>query len=686
MSGPIRILKVPILFVAIAYCLFATTVFAQTISAPQLRDDLHTVRKHILAVHPNPFYSATDETFESKFNEIEMSLEGSYDRVGAFRILSKLTSSILDRNTYISLPATEFENDSEGNLTYPVEVIFIDGRLIVKKKHNSLQPGTQILSINDLSIPELVSEFSKVISAPRSPLGLYGLLFEELYWAVKGPKEVFELQITSGELKHTVSIHGLNHSVSTQAENLLDLHIPENQQSVTLKVYSYDQIDLFSKQLDLAMNQLSALAIPTLTIDLRGAKGDSAEAAQLLLSRLTDTPLLWINSAYAKNSTYFPNANHSSHNATAAIEETNNRIAIHERPMSIASSRSVRFTGPMSVLLDSETSKIGAVFAAAFQCNRLGSVVGTAPDLSSRHFTDPMSFYLIHTGLTLNISALEVEAACASGDGRIVTPEYRLSYTDFERSRDMDWISRFAANISFGAKSKPGVLKNFWSQDSYFAKWTEVVDNELVGFLEQINPIDGVLDARPETTRVFWRKLPFYDSVALIGVTDSSWSKNENLVIYYLTDRGNLFRLNGTSPPIHEVNAKAPVNINSKNVIDYLKFYTFFVHGDEGPFFLAENIYDPFMPSFDSQTTMSIGKAIGPAIKRGKNEQNHFLVGATIFYGKSVFEADFAVHPTGMVEMLKDEPILKDLPATIDRPLRPLTAQIKTDEGPTDPQ
>jgi hypothetical protein len=48
--------------------------------------------------------------------------------------------------------------------------------------------------------------------------------------------------------------------------------------------------------------------------------------------------------------------------------------------------------------------------------------------------------------------------------------------------------------------------------------------------------------------------------VALIRVRDPSWA-NQKLNIYYLTDQGNLFRLNGTSPPIHEVNAKAPIKI-----------------------------------------------------------------------------------------------------------------------------
>ena len=93
--------------------------------------------------------------------------------------------------------------------------------------------------------------------------------------------------------------------------------------------------------------------------------------------------------------------------------------------------------------------------------------------------------------------------------------------------------------------------------------WNPVQGDELVGFLEQeqIKVIDGKYRVSTESTQVHWRMLPFYDSVALIRVREPSWA-DPNLYIYYLTDQGNLFRLNGTSPPIHEVNAKAPIKVD----------------------------------------------------------------------------------------------------------------------------
>ena len=199
--------------------------------------------------------------------------------------------------------------------------------------------------------------------------------------------------------------------------------------------------------------------------------------------------------------------------------------------------------------------------------------------------------------------------------------------------------------------------------------WNPVQGDELAGFLEQINPIDGKYKVSAETTEVHWRMLPFYDSVALIRVRDPNWV-NRRLNIYYLTDQGNLFRLNGTSPPIHEVNAKAPIKVNEKNVLDYLRFFCFFVRGEEGPFYIAESMDDSNMPTDMDDTTRSVIEGtVRGATFAGGNGQGHCLCDAVAFYPNALFIANFAGPPTGMIEMMDDEPIAADLPVKIDCPV-----------------
>ena len=199
--------------------------------------------------------------------------------------------------------------------------------------------------------------------------------------------------------------------------------------------------------------------------------------------------------------------------------------------------------------------------------------------------------------------------------------------------------------------------------------WNAVEGDELTGFLDQIDDIDGKYKVSTESTKVSWRMLPFYESVALIRVQDPNWVK-PNLVVYYLTDQGNLFRLNGTSPPIHEVNAKAPIKVTEDNVLEYLRFFCFFVRGEEGPFYIAESMDDPNIPTDMDETTRSVIEGtVRPSSYEGKNDQGHMLCNAVVFYSNALFYADFAVQPSGMIEMLDDEPIASDLPSRVDQPV-----------------
>jgi hypothetical protein len=199
--------------------------------------------------------------------------------------------------------------------------------------------------------------------------------------------------------------------------------------------------------------------------------------------------------------------------------------------------------------------------------------------------------------------------------------------------------------------------------------WNAVSGDELEGFLDQINPIDGKYKTTKDSTTVSWRPLPFYERVVLVRVKDPAWTP-ASLYIYYLTVDGNLYRLNGTSPPIHEVNALAPIKVTEDNVLEYLRFFCFFVRGEEGPFLIAEDMENPYLPQgMDAQTKSVIEGTIRPATYEGQNEQGFFLCDGVVFYSNALFIANFAVQPSGMIEMLDDEPIAVDLPSRVAAPI-----------------
>lgn len=192
--------------------------------------------------------------------------------------------------------------------------------------------------------------------------------------------------------------------------------------------------------------------------------------------------------------------------------------------------------------------------------------------------------------------------------------------------------------------------------------WHRLSGEALQDLVRQINPVDGKLRVSVQTTQFYWCRPPWYENVVLLRIRDPRWS-SDDLVLHYLVMEKALFRLNGTSPAIHEVNAKAPLRLSEENVADYLRFFCLFVHGEEGPFYLLERPDDPLLPGRNSLQPYE--KHLKAVSYDGINEKGHFLLSGLVMYSNALFFANFAVQPTGMIRMLDDEPVASDLPFRI---------------------
>lgn len=199
--------------------------------------------------------------------------------------------------------------------------------------------------------------------------------------------------------------------------------------------------------------------------------------------------------------------------------------------------------------------------------------------------------------------------------------------------------------------------------------WTPVTGDALAELFAAIGPVDGALRVAPETSSCHWRPLPWYADVGLVRIADPGWN-DPDLSLFYLTMKGALYRLDGTSPPIHTVNAEAPIRLDAENAGDYLRFFCFFVRGEEGPFYLAERDDDPMIPEIvDTRTREILTGATREITPAGTSADGCFLFDATVFYSNAAFGANFSVAPSGMIEMVDDDPIAADLPIRIHAPL-----------------
>ncbi len=198
--------------------------------------------------------------------------------------------------------------------------------------------------------------------------------------------------------------------------------------------------------------------------------------------------------------------------------------------------------------------------------------------------------------------------------------------------------------------------------------WVTVDHDMAADFVNQLHPIDGRWELAERRTHVAYAWLPWYRDVALIEVTDPSWDR-PNLRIYFLALNDHLYRLNGTSPLIHEVNERARLHLEADHALEYLRFFFFFVRGEEGPFYILEDANDPLLPPYVDPTTRQLLEHLVRPAELERSEGGDHMCHATVFYSDALFRITFEVHRNGRIYLKEDKPIVAGLPFRIHAPL-----------------
>lgn len=199
--------------------------------------------------------------------------------------------------------------------------------------------------------------------------------------------------------------------------------------------------------------------------------------------------------------------------------------------------------------------------------------------------------------------------------------------------------------------------------------WQQVQGAQLEPFLKLVNPIQSKWNAAPETADVAWTQLPFYNGIGLVRLNDIAWPHNTG-PFWFLAKQGRMFLLDGSSAPIHDANEADPIALSEATALEYLKFFCYFVHGDEGPFLIVEDINHPAIDKtkLDDATRKVIEDAIRPAAFEGKTAEGAFEASAMVLYGNALFSARFSMTANGMIEMTDDEAVAADLPVKKIKP------------------
>ena len=120
--------------------------------------------------------------------------------------------------------------------------------------------------------------------------------------------------------------------------------------------------------------------------------------------------------------------------------------------------------------------------------------------------------------------------------------------------------------------------------------WQKLDTERTARILSEVNPHLEPVPFSEENTTIRSQKLAFYHDYELVELTDlSAVPAARKFAIY---KPGDINVINWTNQAIYETNEKAPIKVDERTVIGYVKFFFSYVRGRHGRFLIIENIDD----------------------------------------------------------------------------------------------
>ncbi len=195
--------------------------------------------------------------------------------------------------------------------------------------------------------------------------------------------------------------------------------------------------------------------------------------------------------------------------------------------------------------------------------------------------------------------------------------------------------------------------------------FTKLDTLEVESLLLQLNPLLDGSPFDPRNATVLSVELPFYPGCRFLEVADHSIVPPRRAQVIFKI--GSVTLLNWTNEPIYKLNENLPIQLNEKNVIDYVRFFFTFVRGRHGRFLVVETIDDiSWKEEIPPAARKAIGNLIEPVRLRGIEKDGTYLLSVRMVFKDSLFKSKVNVTPQGLVSLSDEELVVEDMPILDD--------------------
>lgn len=307
----------------LALC-FQSMIFAQKMSAEDVRFDFQILKSALIEAHPGLYRYETVTAIDSLFKEVERSLTDSMTQQQFFQRLSPVFAAIHCGHTKFH-PENSYDEEHlyhyffQTERLFPLKLFFSGEKVYVQDVYGpdtGIEKGSELLTINDRPIGELrdflfrnMMADGRVESSKYSELNDY---FSAYYANLIGGPDQFNVTLKLGNgstVYDTLNpvdlsvIRNYTAKNSSQGLSTFELSFPQEHTGLmTIRAfYPMKKEDDFKQFLSTSFREIQERNVEKLIIDLRNNEGGIDRWGALLFAYLTDQPFDYYESLRLPN-------------------------------------------------------------------------------------------------------------------------------------------------------------------------------------------------------------------------------------------------------------------------------------------------------------------------------------------------------------------------------------------------
>lgn len=408
------------------WALFSPPSLAQQadkkIGPQDILEDLAYLNTSLQEAHYHLYAYTSKEDFSKNYLHIKNTIPtDSVTLLQATSIFQKVISAANNGHTEIDFPGASYRTYaySDGTL-FPLEIAFEDDKSFIRKNFSdnpNIEIGTEILSINGVSMKDILAAIYPQVSAERTyfknaKIEMYS--FPRYYWQVFGKQDTFKIEtLTNGTVeKYSIKAVDVIKGYETKRTEVLNakmkLTFINTSGYINPGNFSGDE-EKYKKFIDSAFVEIKNRQSNNLIIDLRNNAGGNDSFSDYLVSYIANKPFTW-NSKFTLKTSKILKEHTRKHNDTTAVyfqeilSHKNGERYNYEFDEYPPQPKQIRFKGEVYVLVNRQTYSQAAVTASQIQDHKFGTIAGEETGEYPTLYASQFQYSLPNTGIVVKVS------------------------------------------------------------------------------------------------------------------------------------------------------------------------------------------------------------------------------------------------------------------------------------------